>query len=131
MTEELLAKKKNRLARAAAQGASVAAWARANVVPLETARTWASEPEVRALVESCRRRALDRAIGRMARRAIWAADEIAKLGKKTSSPSVKLAALRAILSDLIKVTEFAALEVRVANLEARLHAPTDSTFPTG
>jgi hypothetical protein len=131
MIEELLSKKKNRLALAAAQGASVAAWARANGVPLETAYAWASEPEVRATVESCRRRTLDRAVGRMARRAIWAADEIAKLSRKTNSPWLKLAALRAMLSDLLRVTDFAVLEARIANLEAQSDTRTESTGYTG
>jgi len=131
MTGELLPKKKTRLALAAAQGASVAAWARANGVPLETAHKWASEPEVRATVESCRRRALDRAIGRLAKRASWAADQIAKLGEKPNSQPLKLAALRAILSDLMKVTEFAALEVRVTQLEEQFRAQTDNTGRKG
>ncbi len=92
MTEELSAKKKNRLALAAARGASVAAWACANRVPFEAARKWASDPKVRATAETCRRRALDRAVGRMARRAIWATDEIAKLDKKANSQSLKTSA---------------------------------------
>jgi hypothetical protein len=131
MTEELLRKRKTRLAIATATGASVAAWARANGVPFETARAWTSEPEVRAAVESFRRRTLDRAVGRMAKRAIWAADEIAKLSRTTDSPWLKLAALRAILSELIKVTEFAVLEARLADIEARLNARTDSAGRTG
>jgi len=131
MTEELLAKKKTRLALAAARGASVTAWARANRVPLKTAHEWASEPELRATVELCRRRTLDRAVGRLAGRAIWAANEIAKLGKKAESQSFKLAALRAMLSDLMKVTEFAVLEARMTNIEERLNARTDSTGRTG
>ncbi len=97
--------------------------------------SWASslEPQVRGSLESCRRRALDRAIGRMARRATWAAGQIAKLGRDARSESVRLAALRAALSDMITVTRFAGLEVRVTELEEerRLSARADNTRHTG
>ena len=44
--------------------------------PTRTAHRWASEPKVRVTVESCRRGALDRAIGRTAKRVTGAADGI-------------------------------------------------------
>ena len=46
-----------------------------------TASRWSREPKVRAAVESDRRRAVDRALGRMARRVTRATDGIAKLAK--------------------------------------------------
>jgi hypothetical protein len=131
MSEELPPKKKTQLALAIAQGASVSAWARANEVPLRTAYRWAAEPKVRATVESCRRRALDRAIGRLAMRATWAADRIAKLGADSKSDSVKLAALRAVLSDMMKVTEFHGLELRITDIEVQLRDRTENTGRTG
>ncbi len=131
MTGELPPKKKTLLALAIAQGASVSTWARANEVPRRTAYRLAGDPQVRATVESCRRRALDRAIGRLAMRSTWAADQIAKLGKDASSDSVKLAALRAILSDMIKVTEFHGLELRITDIEGQLRDRTDNTSRTG
>ena len=72
---------KSLLALAIANGASVVAWAHGNEVPKPTAYRWAAEPNVRATVESCRRRALDQAVGRMAKRVTWAADEIAELAR--------------------------------------------------
>ena len=39
-------------------------------------------PEVRAMVEKCRRRALDRAIGHMSNRVNWAAQGITALAEK-------------------------------------------------
>ena len=53
---------------------AVAEWASKNNVPKRTAQRWASEPKVRAEVEAYRRRALDRAVGLMSKRATWAAD---------------------------------------------------------
>jgi hypothetical protein len=118
--EELPQKKKTQLALALAQGVSVAAWARGKRVPKRTAYRWASEPKVRATVDSCRRRALDQAIGRMARRATWAVDQIVTLGENAQSESVKLKALRAVLSDMMKVSEFSVLEVRMTEIEEKL-----------
>ena len=116
---------KTDLALAIANGTSVTAWARANEVPKRTAFRWAREPKVRAAVESSRLRAVDRAVGRMARRVTWATDEIAKLAKGAVSESVKLTALRAILSDMMAVAEFAGLEQRMAKIEEQLDERTE------
>ena len=81
-------------------------------MPERTAYRWAKEPKVRTAVEGWRRRALDRAVGRMAKRATWAADQIADLGATAESESVKLAALRSVLSDMMKVAEFSVPRTR-------------------
>jgi hypothetical protein len=123
--------RKSQLALAIAQGTSIAVWARKNHVPNRTAFRWATEPKVRAAIESCRRRALDRAIGRLAKRVTWAADGIATLAKDAVSESVKLAALRAIFSNMMAVTEFAGLEQRITEIEEQLHERTESTGRPG
>ncbi len=105
------------LAAALAAGKSCAEWASANGVSERTAQRWASEPEVRAEVETHRRGNLDQAVSRMSLRVSWATDEIAKLAGEARSESVKLAALRSMLSDMMAVADFAALEVRIARLE--------------
>jgi hypothetical protein len=112
--------RKKLLALAIARGTSIAAWAHKNNVPKQTANRWASEPRVRATAESCRRRALDRAIGRMTRHVAWAADQIAELATDADSQSVQLAALRAIFSNMMAVSEFAALEERMTQIEEQL-----------
>jgi hypothetical protein len=53
--------------------------AQKNNVPARTAFRWARQPNIRTSVESSRRRALDRAVGRMARHVTWATDGIANL----------------------------------------------------
>jgi len=98
MTEEFPKGMKTDLALAIAQGKSAALWARDHQVPERTAQRWANDPKVRRLAESCRRRALDRAIGHMARRAARASNQIAKLAEGAESESVKLRALRSIVS---------------------------------
>jgi hypothetical protein len=115
--------RKSQLALAIAQGTSIAVWARKNDVPDRTAYRWASEPNVRAAIDSYRRRAIDR----LAKRVTWAADGIAKLARDAASESVKLAALRAIFSNMMTVSEFAGLEQRITEIEEQFHERTEST----
>ena len=124
MNEEIPQSKKSRLALAIAQGQSISAWARANSVPQRTAFRWAGDPKVRRAVESWRRRSLDRAIGRMAGRATWAADGIARLAESAESESVQLRARRALLSDQMAVAKYADLERRMTEIEDQLHEQT-------
>jgi hypothetical protein len=131
MPEERPRSQKNELAVAIASGKSVAAWVRGNAVPKRTAYRWSREPKVRAAIESYRRRAIDRAVGRMARRVTWATDEIAKLAKGAKSEPVKLAALRSILSDMMAVSQFAVLEQRMTEIEEQLDEQTASTNCAG
>ena len=91
--------RKSQLALAIAQGKSIAVWARKNDVPSRTAFRWATEPKVRAKIKSYHRRALGRAIGRLAARVTWAADGIVKLADEANSESVKLSALRSVFSE--------------------------------
>jgi hypothetical protein len=126
MTGESTNSQKMLLAVAIAEGTGVAEWASQTGVPERTAYHWAAQPEVRAEVESIRRRALDEAIGRMARRATWAVDGIVKLGENANSESVKLSALRAVMSDFIAVSNFAGLEHRVTALEEQSRERTDN-----
>jgi hypothetical protein len=82
-----------------------------------SAQRWAAEPAVRAEVNLIRRGAIDQAVGKMAKRFAWATDQIALLAKRARSESVRLAALRSILSDMMAVCDFAALEERITRLE--------------
>jgi hypothetical protein len=125
MTGESTESQKISLAAAIAQGRTTRDWAERNDVPERTAYRWAAEPAVRSEIESIRRRALDEAIGRMATRAAWAVEGIVELGDSAVSESVRLSALRAVISDFIAVSNFAGLETRVAELEGQIHAHPD------
>jgi hypothetical protein len=125
--EERPMSQKTELALAIASGKSVAMWARGHDVPKRTAYRWARDPKIRTAVEACRRRALDRAVGRMGRQVTWAADGIAKLAKSAESESVKLAALRAIFSSMMAVSKFGGLEDRINEIEEQLNEQTAST----
>jgi hypothetical protein len=119
MSEEPRERNKLDLAVALARGSSISAWARKNKVPKETARRWSHEPEVRAEVENCRRRWIDRAVGVFAGQASWAAVRTCKLARGAESESVQLRATRAILSDMIAASKYSGLEERMTKLEAR------------
>jgi hypothetical protein len=117
MSKEERTSLQSELAAALAAGKSCVKWASANGVSIRTAQRWAGEPEVRAEVEAYRRGNLDQAVSRMSRRAVWATDEIARLARQATSESVKLAALRSMLSDMMAVADFTGLEERIAKLE--------------
>jgi hypothetical protein len=120
---------KTELGLAIARGDSVASWALANKVPRSTAFLWAKDPEVRSVVEECRRRALDEAISRMTKHAKWAADIIISVAEDAQSDSVKLRAARAIFSDVIKVAKFSELEARITEFEEQLRTGSHSFAP--
>jgi hypothetical protein len=117
MSREKRTSLKSKLASAIAEGKSSAEWASANRVAERTAQRWANEPETRAEVESIRRGALDQAVGRMSQRVAWATEQIATLAESAKSESVRLAALRSILADMMAVSDFAGLEQRIGKLE--------------
>ena len=112
---------KTKLAASIAKGVSVARWAKDNQVPVRTAYRWSVEPEVKARVETCRRRALDRAIGHMSHRVNWAAQGITNLAENAVSEPVKLAAFKTIISNMMAVSEFAELKDRMTELEELLN----------
>ena len=108
------------LALAIAVGRSVSDWAKETKVPRRTARTWSKSPEVRELVASIRRRAIDRAVGWLSKNARAAAQRIAHLAKGAASESVQLQAARAVLADLMTVSNYSELEGRLAAVERRV-----------
>jgi hypothetical protein len=112
---------KTKLAVSIAKGVSIVRWAKDNKVPVRTAYRWASDPEVKATVERCRRRALDRAIGHMSHKVDWAARGITALAENAVSEPVKLAAFKTIISDMMAVSEFAELKDRMTQLEEQLN----------
>jgi hypothetical protein len=131
--------RKEQLALALASGGTVTAWAAANGVKERTVYTWSRSPEVVDQVEAIRRAVLEGAIGRLSQNATAATDEIARLAKEAVSESVRLQAARAVLAELMTVSNYAALERRMAEIERRLQdrsqfpdaaSPQDQTSPS-
>ena len=63
---------------------------------------------------------LDRTAGRLSDNATAAADKIAKLAREAASESVQLQAARAVLAELMTVSNFLAIERRLDELERRV-----------
>ena len=131
MPEDVRKNQKTQLTLAIARGESITAWARRNGVPLSTAFRWSQEPKVRRAVEAWRRRALGRAIGRMASLAMKAVDGITTLAKEAQSESVQLRAWRAILADQMAVAKFSDLEYRMTEIEEELDKRTKHAEQAG
>ena len=113
MTSESTNSLKLQLATAVAEGTSVKKWAEADKVPERTAYRWhAKSARSGPKSNPIRRRALDEAIGRMAKRATWAVDGIVELGENAKSESVRLSALRSVMSDYVAVSNFAGIDDR-------------------
>jgi hypothetical protein len=130
MTKELRRETKIRLALAIAQGRSVALWARDNQVPRSTAYRWASQPEVRAAAESRRRRAVKGALARLAKRAYREAQEVVALAECAESESVRLRALRAIVSGAMPTSKLAPLKRRMSAIKQELRERTGTAGPS-
>ena len=114
------------LALAMATGHAVIVWARDHNVPERTAYTWSRSPEVLHQVEAIRREAIDRAIGRLSDRATAAAERIGHLATEAASEAVQLQAARAVLADLMGMSDYATIENRLADVERRIaHALPD------
>ena len=126
MTKQLRHQKMAGLAQAIAQGRSVALWASDNDVPRSTAYRWACQPEVRASVESCRRRIQDRALRRMANRAYGECYRVATLAGDAESEFVRLRALRSVLSGANAMSRFPDLKRRLAAINEELHEPAEN-----
>jgi hypothetical protein len=131
MTGEVREVTKSQLAVALARGVSVSAWAKAHNVPRSTVYRWASEPEVRKEIAACRHRMVDRAVGQMAKRACRAVAGIGALADGAESESVRLRALRAILSDMMAFSRFGVLEERMTEIEEQLNERAGDTGHAG
>jgi hypothetical protein len=123
--------KQMQLAAALAQGKSVTAWARHKEVPIPTAYRWARNPEIRKAVEACRRRALDRVVGMMVKRATKSVVGIAALADEAESESVRLRAHQSNLTQLMAVSKFSGLEYRMTEIEGYIRERTGNAGHAG
>jgi hypothetical protein len=108
------------LAYALARGTPIARWASQTEVEPRLAYRWAADPKVKKRVENYQRQILSETVGVFAANATWAADQVATLAENAKSESVKLAALRAIQSDMIIASRHSGLEGRVRDIEEKL-----------
>jgi hypothetical protein len=110
----------HKFARDVASGAEITEWAKKNRVSKRTAYRWYHSPEVREEIENVRREILDEAIGRLSRHATSAAAQITVLAGEAESEAVRLQASRAVLAEILTVSNYAVLERRMVEIERRL-----------
>lgn len=108
-------------ALAVAAGASIGSWARANGVHERTAYGWSMTPEFKTLVAAHRDRIINKAVGILVKNSTAASRELARLIKNGMNDSIKLAASRAILDQMIAVSNHAESTKVLAEMQARLN----------
>jgi len=129
MSEEPEEATKTELALALAHGVSVASLGASKQCAQKHGLQVVERPRGPEEVLTCRRRILDRAVGRMARRATKAAEVIVEVAENAESESVRLRAARAVLSDMVTISRFADVEARMHEFEEKLRKDPTSFAP--
>ena len=102
---------------ATAMGVAAAKWCRQTETAPTKAAKWQGEPRFTRDVQEFRGKLLERAVGKFTGAVNSVADTMIKLAGSALSESTKLAAGRAMMHNLIKITEFADLTRRIKVLE--------------
>jgi hypothetical protein len=126
MSEEKRQNHKTQLARAVANGQSVAEWSRQSGVAERTAYRWAKQAKFKSAVNSQRRKSIDQSLGRLTDNLASATDAIVNLSETAQSESVRLAAIKAMFANVVAISKFTSLVDRVTALEEQARAPTGS-----
>lgn len=118
--DESNAQLKAKFALAVASGQPVGRAARALGVPSRTAYRWSKAPEFIAAVQAVRRRALDRAVGRLGKVTVKAVATLERLMGTGNPEAIQLGAARAVLGSVIDLRSNVEMAERLDQLEARL-----------
>jgi uncharacterized membrane-anchored protein len=108
------------LALAVAAGTQIPAWCKENQVAVRTAYHWYKKEEFKALVREYRRRAVDRAIGMMAKHLAKAVAKIVRLIEEGQNDSIKLSAAKTLIDKLIDVESHSELKTELRKINERL-----------
>jgi ABC-type uncharacterized transport system ATPase component len=111
---------KSQLALWVAAGGRISVWCKAHNIARQTGYKWYATDEFRRMVEEYRRRAVDRAIGKMARSLEKAVEKMVELIERGQTDAVKLAAAKTLVDKLIEIQEHADLKADMARLSERL-----------
>jgi hypothetical protein len=109
---------RDQFAMAMAMGRSVSAWAKQHRVPRRTCHDWKETKEYKLRVQDIRRRAVDRAIGLLARDLTTASGTFARLVKDRKNGTVQLQAARAIFSTYLTTMKQFDMEERMTEIES-------------
>ncbi len=105
-----------------AGGGKVATWCKEHKINVATGYRWYRDEEVRRLIEEYRGRAVDRAIGKIARNLGKAVEKIVALIEEGQTDAVKLGAAKALVEKLIDVQNRAEFRAELKRLDERLRA---------
>jgi hypothetical protein len=103
-----------------AKGVPVSDWCRLTKTARSTAAKCQSEPEFTSDVQEFHRKLLHLAVSKFTRAVNLVADGTIKLAGSALSEPTKLSAQRSMMQNLVKITEFADLEQRIKELEAKV-----------
>jgi hypothetical protein len=112
--------KRDHLAMWLASGGTVSAFSRAQNVPVRTCYLWMKRPGFQEKIAELRASIIDRCVGRLAGLGKKAVKQIGKLADSAESEAVRLAASRAVLSDLVSVGTYAVSMSQFNDLAARV-----------
>ncbi len=105
-----------------AAGGRVASWCESHEVARGTAYHWYRTDAFRQLVDEFRRRAVDRAIGKMAKNIGKAVEKIVKLVEDGESQAIQLSAAKSLIDKLVHVQNHAEMKDELRRLDDRLAA---------
>jgi hypothetical protein len=105
------------LVMAVATGISVADWCKSTKTARSTASTWQEDPQFDRDVAAIRRQMLNQAVGKFTGAVNKVADEMIQLAESATSEPTKLSAQRAVMENLVQMTEFAEVKKRLDSLE--------------
>jgi hypothetical protein len=108
------------LAEEIACGGNIAEWARCKEVSAEVAREWTELPEFRDFVEKCRVAHAERMVGKISTRVERAIDRLVELSESAPSPSVALAATKAIIKNWMDLSIYFVQERTIQSLWAQV-----------
>ena len=110
----------HQLALAVAAGMKIRDWCEDNHVPVRTAYHWYKKDQFKQLVNEYRRRAVDRAIGKMAKNLAKAVSTIVRLIEEGQNDNVKLSAAKTLIDKLIDVESHSELKTELQQINERL-----------
>jgi hypothetical protein len=112
----------HQLALSVAAGEKIKSWCQKHKIARGTAYDWSKRDSFKRLVAEYRRRAVDRAIGKMARNLSKAVGMIVHLIEAGQTDNVKLSAAKTLIDRLLTVQSHAELKAELLRLDDRLAA---------
>src|SRR3954465_14151765 len=108
---------------AVATGSTIAAWCKRTGTGRTTVSGWQREPRFAEDVARIRSELLNEAVGKFTKAVSDVADGMIKLARSATSEATRLAAQKAVLENLVQLTEFAEIKQRIEAIEQRLKEP--------